>query len=166
MRRYSRGGAFFEVTMFVNKSHVISSIGLNLLVQFASGRFDAYELQASDINNALLNTPEGELQQQILDWFVTAERNVNSVITGYVAKYELTKVEIDNSPLPSIAADLMRYELSNNDADEGFLARKRSAMKQLEKIQSGTIAVKHLSPTRTNSMKTIKAGSSFDWDGY
>ena len=166
MRRSCYGGAFFEVTMFVNKSHVISSIGLNLLVQFAAGRFDAFELQGSDINNALLNTPEDELQQQILDWFMTAERNVNSVITGYVAKYELTKVEVESSPLPSIAADLMRYELSNNDADEGFLARKREAMKQLEKIQGGTIAVKHFSSVQTSSMKTIKAGSSFNWDSY
>lgn len=153
--------------MFVLLDRTLHTISLNLLLQFAQGRFgfDA-NVQQSDLETALLGVPTNELQEQILDWYNSAKANVDSLIFGYVAKLQLSADDVAKSPIPAIAVDLMRYELCNNDADEGYLKRRDFAMRQLEKIEKGTIQVKAPSPSFSPGMKTAKPTSHFNWDGY
>ncbi|MEK0158272.1 phage protein Gp36 family protein [Pseudoalteromonas piscicida] len=151
--------------MFVSATHIISLLGMSTLLQFASGRIEPdYDnrLTADDINAALLGEPVGENQMQIASWFNAAAANVNAVIMGYVAKFELTELQINSSPLPSIATDLMWYELSNNPGDE-LLARKKAALQMLDKINAGTIQIKKPLPKSHGTMRTAKPTSNFDW---
>ncbi|KID56853.1 hypothetical protein JF50_13225 [Pseudoalteromonas luteoviolacea] len=156
--------------MFVNTQHTVNTLGVNQLVEYANGRFSlAYgsqEITAEDIENALLATPETDIQTTLLNWFETASTNVNNTIAGYVAKLELTQAEIDTSPLLGIAADLMRYELCNNDADEGLMVRRKNAMQELGKIEAGTIQIKTPSPVASGPIQTKPVSSNFDWARY
>ncbi|OHU85523.1 MULTISPECIES: phage protein Gp36 family protein [Pseudoalteromonas] len=154
--------------MFVSTSHTINTIGMHLLVQFAQGRFnsDSYATE-EDLTTALLQSPTTELQQQIYDWFSTAKTNVDALIFGYVAKFSLSMDDIEQSLLPGLAADLMRYELCTNDADEGISKRRDNAIKQLEKIDKGVIQLKSSTPKLSSkTIKTIKPASQFNWSGY
>ncbi|KZN30065.1 hypothetical protein N480_03725 [Pseudoalteromonas luteoviolacea S2607] len=156
--------------MFVNAQHTISTIGLSRLLEFANGTFalayDAQQITEDDLNKALLATPETDIQTTLLNWFNTASTNVNNTIMGYVAKLELTQAEVDASPLLGIAADLMRYELCNNDADEGLMTRRKNAMLELGKIESGTIQIKAPSPMASGPIQTKPLASNFDWQRY
>lgn len=154
--------------MFITPEALISKIGVNTLLQFASGKVaDVGTYPAKDdLETALLAAPVSELQQQIYDWYQGAEQSVTALITGYVSRFELSQAEIDNSVLPSIAAELMRYELCNNAADEDILKRRDFAMKQLDKIDKGAIQIKEDKPTKRTGMRTRAAGSQFKWNGY
>ncbi|ALU41934.1 phage protein Gp36 family protein [Pseudoalteromonas rubra] len=156
--------------MFVDPSHVLNSIGVNGLLAFANGRFaigyDAQQITEDDLNLALTATPETDLQTTVANWFKTAAANVNNTIFGYVASYELTPAEIDSSPLRGIAAELMRYELCNNDTDESILARRKNAMQELDKIAKGVIQVKAPAPASHGPVRTAAPGSQFNWQAY
>ncbi|MCF2855921.1 DUF1320 family protein [Pseudoalteromonas sp. SMS1] len=156
--------------MFVNAQHTVSTIGLSRLLEFANGTFaiayDAQQITEDDLNKALLATPETDLQTTLLNWFNTASTNVNNTIMGYVAKLELTQAEVDASPLLGIAADLMRYELCNNDTDEGLMTRRKNAMLELGKIEAGTIQIKAPSPMASGPIQTKPLASNFDWQRY
>ncbi|MBQ4814258.1 DUF1320 family protein [Pseudoalteromonas luteoviolacea] len=156
--------------MFVNAQHTINTLSVKLLVEYANGRFSlvygSQEITAEDIENALLATPETDIQTTVLNWFDTASTNVNNTIMGYVAKLELTQAEVDASPLLGIAADLMRYELCNNDADEGLMLRRKNAMLELGKIEAGTIQIKAPSPMASGPIQTKPLASNFDWQRY
>ncbi|KZW99458.1 hypothetical protein JL49_17025 [Pseudoalteromonas luteoviolacea] len=156
--------------MFVNTQHTVNTLGVNRLVDYANGRFsigfDAQNITDNDIKTALLETPETDIQTTLLNWFETASTNVNNTIMGYVAKLELTQAEVDASPLQGIAADLMRYELCNNDADEGLMTRRKNAMLELGKIEAGTIQIKAPSPMASGPIQTKPLASNFDWQRY
>ncbi|OCQ21933.1 hypothetical protein A7985_08985 [Pseudoalteromonas luteoviolacea] len=156
--------------MFVNAQHTVSTIGLSRLLEFANGTFalayDAQQITENDLNKALLATPETDIQTTLLNWFNTASTNVNNTIMGYVAKLELTQAEVDASPLLGIAADLMRYELCNNDADEGLMTRRKNAMLELGNIEAGTIQIKAPSPLASGPIQTKLLASNFDWQRY
>ena len=154
--------------MFVSATHIMSLIGMSALLQFASGRIEPdYDnrLTADDIHAALVGEPVGENQTHISDWFNAAAANVNAVIMGYVAKFELTEQQVEASPLQSIATDLMWYELSNNPGDE-LLARKSAALKMLDKINAGTIQIQKPMPKSHGTMRTAKPRSHFDWSRF
>ncbi|MBQ4840060.1 phage protein Gp36 family protein [Pseudoalteromonas luteoviolacea] len=156
--------------MFVNTQHTVNTLGVNRLVDYANGRFsigfDAQDITDNDIKTALFATPETDIQTTVFNWFETASTNVNNTISGYVAKYELTQAEVDASPLLGIAADLMRYELCNNDADEGLMTRRKNAMQELSKIEAGTIQIKAPSPVASGPIQTKPVSSNFDWARY
>ncbi|MBQ4879643.1 DUF1320 family protein [Pseudoalteromonas luteoviolacea] len=156
--------------MFVNTQHTVNTLGVNRLVDYANGRFsigfDAQDITDNDIKTALLATPETDIQTTVFNWFETASTNVNNTIAGYVAKLELTQAEVDASLLLGISADLMRYELCNNDADEGLMVRRKNAMQELGKIEAGTIQIKAPSPVASGPIQTKTPSSSFDWARY
>ncbi|MEC4091831.1 phage protein Gp36 family protein [Pseudoalteromonas rubra] len=156
--------------MFVDPSHVLNSIGLNGLLAFANGRFalgfDAQQITEDDLNQALTGTPETDLQTTVANWFKDAASNVNNTIFGYVARFNLNPEEIDSSPLRGIAADLMRYELCNNDIDESILTRRKHAMQELDKIAKGVIQVKASTPASHGPVRTAAPGSQFNWQAY
>ncbi|AZZ98257.1 phage protein Gp36 family protein [Pseudoalteromonas sp. R3] len=156
--------------MFVDPSHVLNSIGVNRLLEFANGRFalgyDAQQVTEGDLNQALTGTPETDLQTTVANWFKTAAANVDNTIFGYVVRFNLTVAEIDSSPLRGIAAELMRYELCNNDTDESILARRKNAMQELGKIESGVIQVKVPPPASRGPVRTAAPASEFNWPAY
>lgn len=154
--------------MYTKPQTVINNIGMNVLLQFVSGKsFDvAQRPTKEDVEQALLVSPDNELQQQIHDWYLGAERNVTALINGYVARFRLEQHEIDNSVLPAIATDLMRYELCTNPNDEQINKRRETAMKQLDKIEKGTIQLTQTKHVQRTGMRTKRPHSQFNWDGY
>ena len=154
--------------MFITPQALINNIGINVLLQFASGKFSdvgSYPTK-DDVETALLGAPGTELQQQINAWYVSSDKNVSALITGYVARFSLSQSDIDNSVLPGVAADLMRYELCTNSADENIKSRRDFAMKQLDKIDKGVIQIKEDVEVARTGMRTKVAASRFSWDGY
>ncbi len=153
--------------MFASTTQVINKLGLNLLLQFISGKFGDVgdydnQPQAIDIQTALLNEPITELQQQINAWYRESDKTVNALITGYVARFSLTQAEIDASVLPGIYIDLMQYELCINNADEDISDKRNFAIRQLDKVSKGVIQIKISTHTQsTTSMRTKKINSRF-----
>ena len=154
--------------MFVSATHIINLLGMSTLLQCATGRLEPnYDnpMTAEDIKAALLGEPAGDNQMQIAGWFNGAAANVNAVIMGYVAKYDLSEREVADSLLPGIASELMWYELSNNPGDVQ-LARKKAALTMLDKINAGTIQIKKPIPKNHGTMRTAKPRSHFDWSRF
>jgi phage gp36-like protein len=154
--------------MFISPQDIINKIGMNVLLQFVSGKsFDVTTRPTKDdVEQALLVSPDNELQQQIHDWYVSSDKSVTALITGYVSRFSLTQAEIDASVLPSIATDLMRYELCTNPNDEQINKRREVAMKQLDKIEKGVIRLTQDKHVARTGMRTTKPRSQFNWDGY
>ncbi|PAJ72038.1 hypothetical protein CJF42_23400 [Pseudoalteromonas sp. NBT06-2] len=154
--------------MFASAAQVINKIGINLLLQFVSGKFGDVadydnQPQAIDIQTALQNTPQTQLQQQISDWYHESDKTVTALITGYVARFSLTQADITASVLPGIYIDLMQYELCINTADEDISDKRNFAIRQLDKVSKGVIQIKTNTHTQsTTAMRTRKVMSSFD----
>ena len=154
--------------MFISPQNVANKIGMNVLLQFVVGKlFDASPRPTKeDVEQALFVSPSTELQQQIFDWYVSAQQSTNALIAGYVSRFELSQQDIDASVLPAIACDLMRYELCTNANDENIIKRRENAMRQLDKIDKGVIALTaHQAVSRTG-INTMRPVSSFNWNGY
>ncbi|WP_105198967.1 phage protein Gp36 family protein [Pseudoalteromonas sp. T1lg10] len=155
--------------MFVTTQYVIDKIGVNVLLQFASGKFaEAGSYPTSDdVTTALLGVPATELQQQILAWYQSAEKNVTAIVSGFLPNADISQEQIDNSVLPGIACDLLYFELAVNPGDDNIKARKTSAMALLEKVSKGLIQIKEDAPAAARTgMRTKAAGTSFNWGGY
>lgn len=154
--------------MFATPTHVINKIGMNVLLQFVSGKsFDStVRPTKEDVEQALLQNPDTEFQEQIYDWYASGEKSVTALITGYVSRFSLTDSEIEASVLPSIAVDLMRYELCTNPNDEQINKRRETAMKQLDKIEKGVIQIAPSKHVQRTGMQTKRVASQFDWNRY
>lgn len=155
--------------MFTTIQAVIDKVGINVLVHFVTAKFADVGIRPSraDVEAALLGEPVTELQQQIVAWYMQAQKNVNATITGFVARFDLTELDINDSVLPGIANDLMHCELSTNIADEHLKTLKSNAMTLLDKVSKGVIQLKAdgPAPVRTG-MRTKAAGTQFNWRGY
>lgn len=154
--------------MFISPQELINNIGMNVLLQFVSGKnFDTTQRPSKDdIEQALLVNPESELQQQIHAWYAAANKNVSALMTGYVGRFSLTQAQINESVLPGIAADLMRFELCTNPNDEHLAKRRDVAMKLLDKIDKGVIQLVENKPVSRGAITTRKPKSEFNWAGY
>ncbi|CAI86616.1 hypothetical protein [Pseudoalteromonas translucida] len=155
--------------MFTTVQAVIDKVGINVLLQFATAKFAMAGSRPTrdDVEAALLSETYSELQAQINAWYNQAQKNVNSVIAGYVARFELNQRDIDGSVLPGIANDLMHCELAPNIADEHLKNLKSSAMAMLDKVSKGVIQIKEDGPAATRTgMRTRVAGTQFNWPGY
>jgi len=154
--------------MFISPQDIINKIGMNVLLQFVSGKsFDSTTRPTKDdLEQALLVSPGTELQQQIHDWYESSQKSVTALITGYVSRFSLTQSEIDASVLPAVATDLMRYELCTNPNDEQINKRREVAMKQLDKIEKGVIRLTADKSVARTGMRTTKPRSQFNWEAY
>ncbi|WP_409425439.1 MULTISPECIES: hypothetical protein [unclassified Pseudoalteromonas] len=155
--------------MFTTEQAVIDKVGINTLLQFATAKFAAVGSRPTrdDVEAALLSETYNELQEQINAWYVQAQKNVNAVIAGYVARLALNQDDINNSVLPGIANDLMHCELAPNIADENLKTLKSNAMAMLDKVSKGVIQIKEDAPAGARTgMRTKPAGSQFNWPGY
>ncbi|SFD55069.1 phage protein Gp36 family protein [Pseudoalteromonas denitrificans] len=158
--------------MFASPQQVINKIGINVLLQFVSGKFGEvgdYENtpKVEDVELALLNSPASALQEQINAWYLESDKAVSALITGYVARFNLTQAEIDVSVLPGVYIDLMTYELCINAESEDISDKRNFAMRQLDKVSKGVIQIKNPSTvSSTTSMRTKKVYSSFNLESF
>ena len=154
--------------MFISAKQLIDNIGMNVLLQFVSGKsFDTTQRPTKDdIEQALLVSPDTELQLQIHAWYEAANKNVSALITGYVGRYSVSQEQIKDSVLSGIAADLMRFELCVNPNDEHIAKRRDTAIKMLDKIEKGVIQLADNKPVSRAAISTRRAPSEFNWEGY
>ncbi|MEC8325911.1 MAG: phage protein Gp36 family protein [Pseudomonadota bacterium] len=154
--------------MFTTPKQLIDKTGINVLVQFANGKFGSpgTRITDEDVIAALEGNPITELQQQINAWYTQGFKNVNAIIIGYTAKLKLSQDEIESSVLPGIAIDLLTYELAPNSSDEDNQTKKKDALALLEKVSKGLIQIKDDAPVVRAGMRTKAAGTQFNWAGY
>ncbi len=153
----------------VTAQRVLDKLGVNLLLQYVSGRFATLDVYPTteDVVAALSDEAATELQLQIARWYQESVVQVQSVITGYIAKFALTAEQLDDSMVPGIAIDLLNYELCPNPSDD-VRGRKDYALGLLKQIERGAITLVQSGPRRIAStgLATRKAGTRFNWEGY
>lgn len=147
----------------------IDKVGINLLVQYASGRLatPGQFITVQDVQLALTDQAQTDLQASIANWYQVSLLHVQSVVTGYISRFSVTSDELAQSLVPGLAIDLLQYELCPNPSEE-LLKKRDYATARLRDIEKGVIKLSEHSADRvpTTGLKTARAGSRFDWGGY
>jgi hypothetical protein len=147
----------------------IDKVGINLLVQYASGRLatPGQFITVLDVQLALTGQAQTDVQASIANWYQVSHTHVQSVVTGYISRFSVTSEELAQSLVPGLAIDLLQYELCPNPSEE-LIRRRDYATARLKDIEKGVIKLTEHSTDRvpTTGLKTVRAGSRFDWGGY